>query len=689
MDIEDIVTNDQNDTIIDFVTDLASEEYKERINYEKKFVELRKKYKINPKKTDIIRTYRSLIEDGSIEANSNFYKFSIKKIGKSSSGVSVITVLTSPEPEYTNYKGEKVKQEFTCGNSCSMCPNEPEELVNLIVLEKNENKQIMKVRALEELGNLRGLSYILDPDKIKRHVDDCFDFQNDIFWIKMDKKDLENNQLPEINQEVMGVKRAQPRSYLFHEPAVKRANRNGFDPVKQFNDRADALTMCGHPVDKIEIIVLGGTFSHYPKEYKYEFIRDIYFASNVYSTGINRNKLDLQEEITINEKAKTRIIGLTIETRPDCINLKEIKMYRELNVTRVQLGVQHLDDNVLKKIKRNCYLKDTIKSTNLLKKNGYKVDWHLMPDLPGSNFQKDLRMFEKIFSVKSFKKNSNHEKYELSFPELQPDQLKVYPCETVPWTEIKQWYDSGDYKPYSENEELLKDLIICIKTSVFPWIRLNRIVRDIPNTYILGGNKNVNLRQHVLSDMNKKNLSCECIRCAEVKDKTFDIKNAELFIDEYNGLDSKEYFINFRSANKQILYGFLRLRINFDNTELVYDCLKDSSLIRELHVYGKLIKHNDLSDNSVQHQGLGKKLLQEAERITLENNLNKIAVISGVGVRNYYEKNEYYLENNYMIKRVYKKIIDIEEVKHEEYLDFQEIFYVFGIILVIIGIYYL
>ena len=233
-----------------------------------------------------------------------------------------------------------------------------------------------------------------------------------------------------------------------------------------------------------------------------------------------------------------------------------------------------------------------------------------------------------------------HTIYELSKPELQADQLKIYPCTTVDWTDIKKWYDEGFYKPYSEDEELLIRLIVKIKQSVFPWQRLNRIIRDIPNLYILGGNTNINLRQKVLKQMKDDNLICKCIRCAEVKDKNFNIDNAKLFIDQYNGLNSIEYFISYRSPCKNILYGFIRLRINLNNDNLVYNSLRDSSLIRELHVYGKLIHHSDKSNlgNGVQHKGLGKKLLCKAEEITLMHNIYNVAIISGVGVREYYMK---------------------------------------------------
>ena len=682
MNIEDLVINDQHDTIIDFVTDLSYPDYSTRDEYTKKFTELRKIYKINPRKTEILKVYRELLNEGVIEPNPTFYKYAVKKIGKSSSGVSVITVLTSPDPEFTNFEGKKVKQSFSCGNSCSYCPNEPEERFNLIVLETNEKEGLIKVRTDDDLKTTRVLTYLLDTDYVERRVIECSHFKGDNFIIKMDKEDLDNGELPGINQKIIGVKRAQPRSYLSSEPAVLRANRNGFSAIKQFNDRADALTMCGHPVDKIEIIVLGGTWNHYPKEYQYEFIRDIYYAANIYSSGYKRDTGSLEVEIGYNESSQTRIIGLTIETRPDCINKREIRALRELNVTRVQLGIQHIDDEILKGINRNCYLEDTIHATNLLKKNGYKVDWHLMPDLPGSSFEKDLKMINDIFGVKRFKKMShNYEKHTLEHPELQADQLKIYPCSTVDWTEIKEWYSDGSYKPYSEDEDVLKELIVHIKTSIFPWIRLNRIIRDIPNIYIIGGNKNVNLRQKVLKEMEEKGLECDCIRCAEVKDKDFKIESAELFIDEYNGVDSTEYFISYRSPCKKVLYGFLRLRINYTNDGLVYEELYDSGLVRELHVYGQLIKHADIkTDNSVQHKGLGKKLLKKAEEICLENDINKVSIISGVGVRDYYRKNGYRLENNYMTKYIYKGL-------YKDY-DYTEIFLKFCLIIVVISILY-
>jgi len=655
----DIVDHIYRQKVESFVKEFATFDFENRDIYQKKFTVLRKKYKINPKKTVILKIYRKLVDDKVILPNHQFYKFSIKKIGKSSSGVSVITVLTSPKPQYTNIHGEKVKQIFSCGENCSYCPNEPEEKYDLQITDINIKEHFINVYSKNKLNTTRVLSYIIHNDTTY-DVSECINFTDDTMIIVLKDKIVDDFSIVydfSINDNIIGIKVAQPRSYLSAEPAVLRANRNDFDAVKQFNDRADSLSMCGHPVDKIEIIILGGTWDHYPKEYRYEFIRDIYYAANIYG-GIIRNKSDLNDEITINETVEHRIIGLTIETRPDCVDLKTILTYRELNVTRVQIGVQHIDDTILKNINRNCYTADTIKSTNLLKQNGYKVDWHLMPDLPTSSYEIDLQMINDLFHIQNKHIiTDTHTIYELSKPELQADQLKIYPCTTVDWTDIKKWYDEGFYKPYSEDEELLIRLIVKIKQSVFPWQRLNRIIRDIPNLYILGGNTNINLRQKVLKQMKDDNLICKCIRCAEVKDKNFNIDNAKLFIDQYNGLNSIEYFISYRSPCKNILYGFIRLRINLNNDNLVYNSLRDSSLVRELHVYGKLIHHSDKGDslgNGVQHKGLGKKLLCKAEEITLMHNIYNVAIISGVGVREYYMKNGYTLKDNYMMKKLYK-----------------------------------
>jgi ELP3 family radical SAM enzyme/protein acetyltransferase len=272
-----------------------------------------------------------------------------------------------------------------------------------------------------------------------------------------------------------------------------------------------------------------------------------------------------------------------------------------------------------------------------------------MPDLPGSSKEKDIQMFSEIFGVNSITEvSNNYFKYELKRPELQADQLKIYPCEVVDYTKIKEWYENGTYKPYGENESELIEVITFIKKNVFPWIRINRIVRDIPTMNIIGGNKNVNLHQKLL---NRKDIVSDDIRCREVRRNTKGIENAELVVREYNGINSTEYFISYESPDKRILYGFLRLRINDDDYELIYKELNGCAFIRELHVYGQIVGHGEKGGN-VQHMGFGKKMMSVAEDIVLARGLNKVAVISGVGVRQYYSSQGYKLVKDYMIKEL-------------------------------------
>jgi len=659
-DIEDI-----KNINIDFLKELLKHKFKSNQHYNEIFKNTRKKFKSCPSKPTLRKLYKELLLENKITENTSFYKYSIKKKGKSISGVSVITIVTSPKPKYKNYKNEILEQDFTCGKNCAYCPNEPEIIINLKIKEINNN--VIYVTTNDDISLIRVISYIQKENK-KYDVIDSFNFTKNSFKIKIENSDGLN-----IDDNIIGYKSAQPRSYLSTEPAIIRANRNKFDAVLQIYDREQSLSNCGHIVDKIEIIVLGGTWDHYPLEYQNEFIRDIYYGVNTINN--HRDKFSLEKEIKINETAKNKLIGLTLETRPDCINLKTIKKYRKFNITRLQIGVQHIDNDVLEFIERGCYNEDTIEATYLWKQNGGKIDWHLMPDLPGSSYEKDLEMFKKIFGINSvIEISKNYFIYDIKHPELQPDQFKIYPCQTTQWTKIKEWYDNGIYKPYSEDEEKLTEIITFIEKNIFPWQRLNRIIRDIPNQNIIGGNKIPNLRQKI-------NNSSNCIRYREVKDNIENIDKAELIIREYNGVKATEYFISYESPDKKLLYGFLRLRINYTNDDLILKELYDCSHIRELHVYGPINYHKDKNKDSIQHIGIGKKLLKKAEDITLNNNINKISIISGVGVREYYQKQGYYLSKNYMFKDL--------SIKKEKYCLFYIRGRIYDIIIIFLIIYIL
>ena len=430
---------------------------------------------------------------------------------------------------------------------------------------------------------------------------------------------------------------AQPRSYLYAEPAVLRANANDFDPIKQMNSRISSLINMGHIPDKLEIIVLGGTWSEYPRNYQDRFITDLYYAANSYF-DTNRPKLSLEEEIEINETAKIHIIGLTLETRPDTITLEEIANFRRYNCTRIQLGVQHTNNAVLKKIMRGHTIERAYEAIKLLKNNCYKVDIHIMPNLPAASYEIDKAMLEDV----------------LYDERIQVDQYKIYPTAIVPYTRIKRWFEEGTYVPYDDLKlyQLIKDF----KQKVQKYKRLNRIIRDIPGHYIEGGysTKFVNMRQLLQDDMRLNKWGCECIRCREVKGHLVSPSDIKLNVEKYRASGGDEYHISFDTCcDKNYLIGFLRLRlVPEEDSGAVLPSIKGCALIRELHVYSNISDVGNNIEGSLQHKGYGKQLVAKAEDIARDNGYRKVAIISGTGVRGYYRRLGYQLIDTYMIRDI-------------------------------------
>jgi elongator complex protein 3 len=453
-----------------------------------------------------------------------------------------------------------------------------------------------------------------------------------------------------------------PVSYLKNEPAVMRAVLCKFNPYKQVQMRLRALQDNGHSIDKLELIVLGGTWSYYPKKYQTWFITECFRAANDFPrscsplltrrgaggevVSIAGGEGLLREQLK-NEKAKNRIIGLTLETRPDYIDENELQNMRLLGATRVEIGVQHIDDQILKLNKRGHLVDQTIKATALLRQFGFKITYHLMPNLPGSTPAKDLAMFKKIYSD----------------PRFQPDQIKIYPCVVAEGSLLHQWWQKGQWHAYST--KTLINLIIKIKSITPPWVRLIRIIRDIPGESIIAGNKITNLRQEIKFIMDKNSLACQCIRCREaghqqnLKDKNQSASwRTKLFTRTYQVSNGIEYFLSFESSDQKILYAFCRLFLPLTSPPqtrrgkgVVLKSLQPYQpicLLRELHTYGEMAPISKKAP--VQHQGLGKKLLAEAEKIAKKNNYQKLSIISGIGVRGYYRKLGYHLENTYMVK---------------------------------------
>ena len=415
-----------------------------------------------------------------------------------------------------------------------------------------------------------------------------------------------------------------PKSYLANEPACMRAVLTEFDPYRQVDARLKSLKMTGHVTEKIELIVLGGTWSAYPKNYQNWFIKRCFDACN---DNMSKSLKSTQKR---NETAKNRVIGLTLETWPDFITPKEIKHLRELGCTRVELGVQNIFDDVLQKNKRGHNTNAVIEATKLLKDAGFKITYHMMPNLPGSTPQKDEKMFRELFTN----------------PGFQPDQLKIYPCAVLKNASLYKLWKQGKYKPYTEKQ--LIDLLVKIKEKIPPYVRIVRMIRDIPAQSIVAGNKVSNLREVIARKMKSENKKCRCIRCREIKNQELRIKNQELIRREYNASGGKEIFLSFEDTKNDKILAFLRLRL--PNSWMLSE-IKNCAIIRELHTYGQTLALSQKTKNAQQHKSLGKRLMEEAEKITkTETEYKKIAVIAGIGVREYYKKLGYKPKGTYMVK---------------------------------------
>ncbi|MBU1045626.1 tRNA uridine(34) 5-carboxymethylaminomethyl modification radical SAM/GNAT enzyme Elp3 [Patescibacteria group bacterium] len=430
-----------------------------------------------------------------------------------------------------------------------------------------------------------------------------------------------------------------PKSYLKEEPAVARAIMMGYRPFQQVQARIKALEAIGHPTDKIDLRIIGGTWSFYPKNYQNWFIKECLRGANEYNekckTKNEKRQLKIKKLENVqkqNEQAKHRIIGITIETRPDFIDEKEIKRLRELGITRVELGIQSIYNNILKINKRGHNIDAAIKATRLLKDAGFKICFQMMPNLLGSDPNKDVKMFKELFSN----------------PDFRPDYLKIYPCALLKEAPLYNIWEKQGYQPYTEKQ--LLEIIIAIKKTVPYYCRIQRIVRDIPSQYVVqGGTKTSNLRQMIMVIAKQQRWRCKCIRCREVKGQYNPKEKIYLFRSDYEASKGKEIFLSFENKDRTRLHSLLRLRIP---GQVVLPVLKDSGIVRELHTYGKLVPVSQKT-NAPQHRGLGKKLMQEAEKIVQkEFGLKNIIVISGVGVRDYYKTLGYSLKNTYMIKRL-------------------------------------
>lgn len=456
-----------------------------------------------------------------------------------------------------------------------------------------------------------------------------------------------------------------PQSYTGEEPTTMRAIRNEYDPYLQVFNRLEQYVVTGHNFDKVELIIMGGTFPSLSKYYQNEFIAGAFQAMNDFSEMFykennkfdikkfreffelpgdleseerkerihsklldKKGELDLKEAKIKNEDSKVRCVALCIETKPDWAKLEEGNRMLKQGCTRVEVGVQTVYDEVLEEIHRGHDIEDTKESFRILKDLGFKVSAHYMPGLPSTTEKEDIQGFRKLFESSDFR----------------PDMLKIYPCMVAPGTALYQQWKQGNFEPLTA--EQAAERISKMKEYVPRYCRIQRIQRDVPTKEWAAGVEFTNLRQHIHQ---KYNPECECIRCREPAKGELSLENIGLNINQYKASKSQEYFISFNDNDNDTILGFSRLR--FPSQQLREEITENSAMIRELHVYGQAAALNE-EEGKVQHRGYGKKLMNKAEEIAKENNKEKILVISGVGVRNYYRKLGYEKDGPYMSKKL-------------------------------------
>jgi len=422
-----------------------------------------------------------------------------------------------------------------------------------------------------------------------------------------------------------------PKSYLPDEPGAMRGLEHKFDPYKQVRSRIEQLEAVGHPTDKIELLILGGTWSSYRRDYQEWFVKRCFEALNETDDAIPEGEdQKLAEAQTLNETASHRNVGLVIETRPDEINPDEIHWLRHLGVTKVQMGAQSLDDYILEVNKRGHDVESTRQATDLLRAAGFKIVLHWMPNLLGATPESDRIDFEHLWDG------------------FCPDEIKIYPNQLLANAELYEYWQRGEFQPYSTQE--LIDLIADIKPTIPRYCRVNRVIRDIPSTNVVDGNKRTSLRQDVHREMKRRGTTCQCVRCREVRNKPIHPDRVHLDDLVYIAGAAEEHFLSTITPDDK-LAGFIRLSLPApESPDPGLDDLRGAALIREVHVYGQSLPVGAEKDGAAQHSGLGSWLLEEAEHIAREKGFKMIAVISAVGTRPYYLERGFKRGKLYLVK---------------------------------------
>ncbi len=421
-----------------------------------------------------------------------------------------------------------------------------------------------------------------------------------------------------------GVSNNTPQSYTGHEPAALRAGIYEYDPFKQTKSRLEQLRAIGHRTDKVDLIIMGGTFTSRPVEYQDWFVKRCFDGMN------GTLSPDLESAHLENETAKARCVGLTVETRPDWFRVPEVEHSMLLGATKVEFGVQILDDKLLDGVKRGHHAKEVAEATRLSKDSGLKVAYHMMPGLPGSSKARDLESFQQLIDDERFR----------------PDMLKIYPTLVVKGTELYEMWQRGEYEPMSLEDTV--DLLADVKSNIPPWIRILRIQRDIPVKLIEAGVKKSHLRELVSKELKDRGRSCRCIRCREVghapntngapKDSEVELKEIQ-----YAASGGEELFLSYEVPSEDSLIGYARLRFPGGAD-------RKAAIVRELHVYGQMVPISERAESGWQHRGFGERLLAACEERASRAGFDELWVTSGVGARNYYRRLGYDRKGPYMAK---------------------------------------
>ena len=424
-----------------------------------------------------------------------------------------------------------------------------------------------------------------------------------------------------------------PQSYLSDEPGARRGVEHAFDPYTQVSSRLNALHEVGHPTDKIELLILGGSWTAYPASYREWFIRRCFEALNQENPNDELGEVSLSEVQKTNSQARHRNVGLVVETRPDLITIDNLIEMRRQGVTKMQLGVQSMNDRVLELNQRGHSAEEAEDAIRLVRAAGFKVVVHWMPNLLGATPESDRDDFARLWGEGG----------------INPDELKIYPCQLLRNAELYQYWQRGEYTPYSEQE--LIDLLADIKPTVPRFCRINRVIRDIPSNHVVEGNRNTSLRQDVALEMEKRGKACQCIRCREIRKGKIDDRNLVLDDQIYRAGWAEEHFLSYNTQDDHIL-GFLRLSLPNNARFFPADELQNAAIIREVHVYGQSIEVGSEGSGSAQHRGLGSSLIEKAAEIARSKGYQKLTVISAVGTREYYAARGFELGELFMVREI-------------------------------------